>query len=56
MISVDPAAGMDGTDIFLIPGDWPGVVRGKPISKVGLRALNQTTSRSSTARCPRSSC
>ncbi len=41
MINVDPAAGMDGTGVFLIPADWPGVGKGRPISKVGLRALNQ---------------
>jgi alkylation response protein AidB-like acyl-CoA dehydrogenase len=41
MINVDPAAGMDGTGIFLIPADWPGVSKGRPIRKVGLRALNQ---------------
>ncbi len=41
MINVDPTAGMDGTGIFLIPADWPGIERGQPISKVGLRTLNQ---------------
>lgn len=41
MVSVDPDAGMEGTGTFLIPGDWPGVSKGQPISKLGLRALNQ---------------
>lgn len=41
MVSADPAAGMDGTGVFLIPADWPGVSKGRPIGKVGLRALNQ---------------
>jgi acyl-CoA dehydrogenase len=41
MVTVDPAAGMDGTGIFLIPADWPGVSKGRPVGKVGLRALNQ---------------
>ncbi|MGQ0631002.1 MAG: acyl-CoA dehydrogenase family protein [Sporichthyaceae bacterium] len=41
MVTVDPAAGMDGTGIFLIPADWPGISKGRPIRKVGLRALNQ---------------
>ncbi len=41
MVSVDPGAGMDGTGIFLIPADWPGVSKGRPIGKLGLRALNQ---------------
>ena len=41
MIAVEPELGMDGTGVFLIPADWPGVERGQPVSKVGLRALNQ---------------
>ena len=41
MMAVEPDRGMDGTGVFLIPADWPGVTRGKPIDKVGLRALNQ---------------
>jgi alkylation response protein AidB-like acyl-CoA dehydrogenase len=41
MVCVDPSAGMDGTGVFLLPADWPGVTKGRPISKVGLRALNQ---------------
>lgn len=41
MVNVDPTAGMDGTGIFLIPAGWPGVGKGRPVAKVGLRALNQ---------------
>lgn len=41
MVTVDPAAGMAGTGIFLIPADWPGISKGRPVDKVGLRALNQ---------------
>lgn len=41
MVCVDPDAGMEGTATFLIPADWPGISKGKPIDKVGLRALNQ---------------
>jgi alkylation response protein AidB-like acyl-CoA dehydrogenase len=41
MACVDPAAGMDGTGVFLLPADWPGISRGRPVGKVGLRALNQ---------------
>ncbi len=41
MVSVDPAAGMEGTATFLIPAAWPGVTRGNPIDKLGLRSLNQ---------------
>lgn len=31
----------EGTGVFLLPMDWPGVVRGTPVDKIGLRALNQ---------------
>lgn len=33
---------MEGTGTFLIPADWPGVTKGAPINKVGMRALNQS--------------
>jgi alkylation response protein AidB-like acyl-CoA dehydrogenase len=38
---VDPALGIKGSGAFLIPGDAPGLSRGRPIDKIGLRALNQ---------------
>ncbi len=38
---VDPETGMNGTGVFLLPGDTPGVSRGRPMDKLGLRALNQ---------------
>lgn len=38
---VDPSQGMAGTGVFLLPGDTPGVTRGRPLDKLGLRALNQ---------------
>lgn len=41
MICLDPDAGMEGTATFLIPADWPGITKGRPIDKIGLRALNQ---------------
>ena len=41
MVTMDAGSGMEGTGTFLIPGDWPGVSKGRPISKVGMRALNQ---------------
>lgn len=41
MACVDPEAGMEGTGTFLVPADWPGVSKGRPIDKIGLRALNQ---------------
>lgn len=41
MVNLDPAQGMDGTITFAIPGDLPGISRGKPLNKLGLRGLNQ---------------
>jgi alkylation response protein AidB-like acyl-CoA dehydrogenase len=38
---VDPSLGIKGSGAFLVPGDAPGLSRGKPIDKTGLRALNQ---------------
>ena len=38
---VDPDKGMNGTGVFLIPGDLPGMSRGRAMDKLGLRALNQ---------------
>jgi len=31
----------EGMGIVLVPGDWKGISRGKPMDKLGLRALNQ---------------
>lgn len=42
MTSGDAAQGMNGTATFLVPGDLPGITRGKPLDKLGLRALNQS--------------
>ena len=33
---------MEGTGTFLVPADWPGVTKGQPINKLGMRALNQS--------------
>ncbi len=41
MVNLDPTQGMEGTATFAIPGDLPGISRGKPLNKLGLRALNQ---------------
>jgi len=41
MVNADHAEGMEGTITFAIPGDLPGVSRGKPLNKLGLRGLNQ---------------
>jgi alkylation response protein AidB-like acyl-CoA dehydrogenase len=40
-LNVDPARGMAGTGIAVIPLELPGVSRGKPLNKLGQRALNQ---------------
>jgi alkylation response protein AidB-like acyl-CoA dehydrogenase len=41
MAAVETSHGMEGTGTFIIPYDWGGIARGKPINKLGLRALNQ---------------
>jgi alkylation response protein AidB-like acyl-CoA dehydrogenase len=40
-LSLDPSSGMGGCGIAAIPLDLPGVTRGKPLNKLGQRALNQ---------------
>ena len=39
--TVDPSHGFEGGAICLVPLDLPGVSRGKPLDKLGQRALNQ---------------
>ncbi|MBI2890247.1 MAG: acyl-CoA/acyl-ACP dehydrogenase [Nitrospirae bacterium] len=39
---IEPERGMLGTGLFIIPGDLPGISRGKPLNKLGLRCLNQS--------------
>ena len=41
LVCVDSPAGMNGTAIAVVPLDLPGVSRGKPLEKLGERALNQ---------------
>ncbi|HYM16614.1 MAG TPA: acyl-CoA dehydrogenase family protein [Dehalococcoidia bacterium] len=41
MVNNDASRGMEGTITFAIPGNLPGITRGKPLNKVGLRGLNQ---------------
>ncbi|MDP8256678.1 MAG: acyl-CoA dehydrogenase family protein [Candidatus Alcyoniella australis] len=38
---VDPSQGLRGSGAFVVPADAPGVSRGKPVPRVGLRNLNQ---------------
>ena len=39
--AVDRSKGMPGSGIAIVPLDLPGVSRGKPLNKLGQRALNQ---------------
>jgi alkylation response protein AidB-like acyl-CoA dehydrogenase len=39
--TIDPSQGFKGGGIALVPLDLPGVSRGKPLDKLGPRALNQ---------------
>ncbi|MBI5287892.1 MAG: acyl-CoA/acyl-ACP dehydrogenase [Chloroflexi bacterium] len=40
-LCVDPSLGMGGTGVAVVPLNLPGVSRGKPLNKLGQRALNQ---------------
>ncbi len=39
--TIDPSHGFHGGGVCLVPLDLPGVSRGKPLDKIGQRALNQ---------------
>jgi alkylation response protein AidB-like acyl-CoA dehydrogenase len=39
--TVDPSHGFEGGGVCLVPLDLPGVSRGRPLDKLGQRALNQ---------------
>ena len=39
--TIDPSQGFRGGGVCLVPLDLPGVSRGKPLDKLGQRALNQ---------------
>jgi alkylation response protein AidB-like acyl-CoA dehydrogenase len=40
-LGFDPSRGMENCGIAIVPLDLPGVTRGKPLDKLGQRALNQ---------------
>jgi alkylation response protein AidB-like acyl-CoA dehydrogenase len=40
-VGLDPARGMKGQGVAIIPLDLPGISRGKPLDKIGQRPLNQ---------------
>lgn len=52
-LTVDPSKGMSGGGIAFIPLDLPGVSKGKPLNKLGQRALNQGEIFFDGARIPR---
>jgi len=41
--NLDPSLGIRGSGTFVVPGDAPGLSRGKALDKIGLRTLNQTS-------------
>jgi len=40
-LNLDPALGMRGDGIAIVPLELPGITRGKPLNKIGQRTLNQ---------------
>jgi acyl-CoA dehydrogenase len=38
---IEPSLGIKGSGALIVPGDAPGLSRGKALDKIGLRALNQ---------------
>ena len=40
-LCVEPSMGMAGTGVAVVPFNLPGVTKGKPLNKLGQRALNQ---------------
>ncbi|CAD7846322.1 MAG: Acyl-CoA dehydrogenase [Olavius algarvensis Delta 4 endosymbiont] len=40
-LTIDPTKGMSGGGICIVPLDLPGIRKGKPLDKMGQRALNQ---------------
>ena len=52
-VSLDPSRGMQGQGLAIIPLDLPGISRGKPLDKMGQRALNQGSIIFEDARIPR---
>jgi alkylation response protein AidB-like acyl-CoA dehydrogenase len=40
-VCIDPSLGMSGSGVCVVPLNLPGVSRGKPLNKIGQRALNQ---------------
>lgn len=54
-VSLDPSKGLAGSGIAVISLDLPGITRGKPLEKMGQRALNQGEIYFSEVRIPKES-
>lgn len=52
-LSLDPSKGMAGGGIAFIPLNLPGISKGKPLDKLGQRALNQGSIRFQDVRIPK---
>ncbi len=52
-VGLDPARGMQGQGLAIIPLDLPGISRGKPLDKMGQRPLNQGAIIFEEARIPK---
>jgi alkylation response protein AidB-like acyl-CoA dehydrogenase len=52
--TIDPSMGMAGGGICVVPLDLPGVKKGKPLDKMGQRALNQGEIYFDSVRVPKS--
>jgi alkylation response protein AidB-like acyl-CoA dehydrogenase len=52
-LTTDPARGMAGGGVAIIPLDLPGVTKGPPLDKMGQRALNQGSITFSDVRIPK---
>jgi len=40
---LDPSLGLRGSGTFVVPGDTPGLTRGRSLDKIGLRTLSQSS-------------
>jgi len=52
-LTLDPSKGMAGGGVAFIPLNLPGVSKGKPVDKMGQRALNQGSINFSNVRIPK---
>ena len=52
-LTIDPGMGMAGGGVAIVPLNVPGVTKGKPLNKLGQRALNQGEIFFDNARIPR---